>query len=165
MLGAEALAGEERERRLVEALLDESDGEGAERLLVPRRQRGDGGRVDPAGEENADGHIGDQPPRDGRVETFHETAARLVHAAVEALRGGKLPVAPQPETRLVEDGQMRGGELEDVAMDAARRGDVFDCEVLGERLRIELTGDAAVGNQRLQLAPEHAAGGTAAGFG
>src|SRR5207248_428500 len=72
VLGAEAPRGEERERRLVETLLDESDGEGAQRLSVPRRQRGDRGRVDAAGEEHPDRYVRYQPPRDRRVEPFDE---------------------------------------------------------------------------------------------
>src|SRR5437868_14108219 len=58
VLGAEPGGGELRPRRLVEALLDESDGERLQRLLVPRRERGDGSGIDSAGEEHADGHVG-----------------------------------------------------------------------------------------------------------
>src|SRR5438067_3537470 len=45
VLGAEPGGGEPRPRRLVEALLDEPDGERLQRLLVPHRERGDGSGI------------------------------------------------------------------------------------------------------------------------
>jgi len=65
----------------------------------------------------------------------------------------------------VERGHVRCRKLEDVPVDAARRGNVFDRQVLGERLRVELARNAAVGREGLQLAGEDAARCPAGGLG
>src|SRR5207237_1180597 len=113
---------------------------------------------DPSREEHTDGYVRDEPPRDRRVEPLDEAFAGFLRAAVEPLRRGKLPVTVEPETRCVEDREVRRGELEDVPVDAAGRRHVFDGEVLGERLRIELARNAAVDREGFQLAREHTSG-------
>ena len=56
---AQTSRGEQCVRRLVEAFLGEADREGLQRILVARGKRGDGGRIDSARKEHADGDVGD----------------------------------------------------------------------------------------------------------
>src|SRR5438876_1212758 len=111
VLGAQPRGGELRPRRLVEALLDESDGERLQRLLVPHRERGDGGGIDSAGEEHADGHVGHQTLRHGRVEQ-PEQLARRIGGGDALLRGPRhFPVPAEAESAVIQDRDVRRREL------------------------------------------------------
>ena len=109
VFGAESLGSELRPRRLVEALFGKPDGKRPQRLLVPRRQRGDGRRIDSAGEKDAHRHVGDEPLGDGAIEQFQELPGGIGRRA--GVRRRQLPVAPQPEAALVENGHVRSRQF------------------------------------------------------
>ncbi len=155
VLGPEALGGELRPGRLVEALLLEADGEGLQRLLVADGERGDGGGVHSSREEHADRYVRDQALGHGGVEQAQELRPGLARGDALAGGPGDVPVAAEAEAAVVEDGDVRRGELADAAQDGGGRGDVFAGEVLDERLGIELPRDRPVRQQRLELGGEH----------
>ena len=80
---AELLGDELRASRFVEARFVEADGEGVELAGgdVLRGERGDGGGVDAAAEEDAERHVGHEPALDGALERgaefFAERLPRL----------------------------------------------------------------------------------------
>src|SRR5262249_49557259 len=154
VFGPQSLRGQRRPRRLVEALLQEADRERSERLLVPGGERGDGGRVDAAGEEDAHRHVGDQPLRDRLVEQIEELLPGVGGRVRQRRR--YLPVPAQPEAALVEDRHVRGRQLADVLVDAQGRRQVLAGEVLDQRFRVERARHATVCDQRLQLGGEDA---------
>ena len=66
MLGAEALGDQPGLRQLVVLVVGEADRERPHRLgRMLRHRRDDGRGVDAAGEERAQGHVGDHPPAHG----------------------------------------------------------------------------------------------------
>ena len=157
VLRPQAPRGELRIGRLVEALLGESDRERLQRILVARGQRGDRRRIDPAREKDSDRNVRDEPPRHRAIEQPDQLLSGLARRNWFFRRSGELPVPPQAKAALVEHCNVRGRQLEDVAMDAARGRYVLDREVLRERLVVQLPRHSPVRRERFQLRAEDSA--------
>ena len=100
MLRSEVLRDFAAVARFVEARVFEADGERVDGTgRVALHERGDEARVDAAGEEDAEGNVGDHAQRDGVAEELVERIDRVVLGAREAIRGrafrdfGRVPVA------------------------------------------------------------------------
>jgi len=118
-------------------------------------ERDDGGGIEAAGEEGADGDIGDELALHGLL---HEMAKLLDGGVdVDVLRGGELPVALDEQFAVVELESMSGREGGNVLIDGLMGMDVEVLEEMGECVRIELGADEAAGEEGLELRGEEQA--------
>ncbi len=148
MPGPVALGDRTGARELVERRLLEADREGANsvsRLL--RGERRQCARVDAAGEQDADGDVGDQ------VRTHRVAQARpalldeLRLVVVRSLGQRARPGVPLDRRTVVRPAQrVSGRQLPDLAEDRERRRDDVEREERLERIEVELAG-----RQRVQL--------------
>ena len=117
--------------------------------------RGDAARVQPSGEEDAEGHVGHEP----RLGGVPEPVPQLVPELAVAARVGRvgelaLPVAPDLQLAVLVDGSGRRGQLVDAGEHRQRRRHVAGAQIEIERLVVQLAGHARVAEQRLDLGPE-----------
>ena len=89
VVGAVPLGDEAREAALVEGALVEADREGADVRDGLRRERGERARVDPAREQDADGHVRDQVGPDRVAQPLEQLLGELLLA----LRGAAPPAS------------------------------------------------------------------------
>ena len=118
--------------------------------------RGDGARVEPAGEEHAERNVAHEADF-GRVpQPFPEVLGQVAVVAALVRRGrvDRLPVAPDGELAAVEDGIRGRRELVDLGEGGEPGGDVAEAQVEIERLFVELAGNCRIAEERLDLAPE-----------
>ena len=88
VVGAVALGEQPREAALVEAALVEADRERAHRARPLGGERGERARVDPAREQDADGHVGDQVGADRVAQPIEQLLGELLLALAAHARGG-----------------------------------------------------------------------------
>ena len=163
VVGGVALRHQPPVRPLVEALaVLEADRERLHRPVELRRHDPDhGARVDPAAEEGAERHVGDQPPRDRVLEPRADLAGRLAQREVEVLgpvdpRDRRLPVAL--DDRLaprLEAEHVPGRQAAHALEEGARCRHVAEVQVGGDRLGVQAPRHRGIGEQGLDLAPEH----------
>ncbi len=158
MLGAVALGDQPRPLELVEARLLEADREGLHRIgLLAGGERDQTGRVDPAGEQHADRHVGNQVGADGVAQGLAQLARELVGGA--ALRPLGLDrrrprVAAQAQLAVAPDGERAGRQLARLGEDRQRRRDRVEGEEGGDGARLDLAREARLLEQRLELGGE-----------
>ena len=148
---------------LVEALaVLEADGEGLHRPVELRRHDPDhGARVDPAAQKGAERHVGDQPAPDRVLQARANLGRRLAQREVDVRgavdpRDRRSPVAL--DHRLaprLEAEHVPGRQAAHPVEEGARGGYVAEVQVGGDRLGIEASRHRGIGEQRLDLAPEH----------
>ena len=160
VVGPEALGDDPRQGSLVELALVEAD---RERAHLPRGLRGERGqhaRVDPAREEDADGHVGDQVRPNRVAQPLAQLLGQLVLAfgADLARRHGAWScVALDRDVRALPglpDEHAPGWQLAHVAEDRQRRRHEAEREERLERVLVDLAGEPRLAHQRLQLGRE-----------
>ena len=140
VVGLKQLGDPARVSGFVERAFFETDAEGFQLpgRNVARGEGGDGGRVDPAAEENSDRHIGDETALDGGVEAGAEFFAPRFFRVVRDFGADErfddvVPVffEARREDRIIEiEGErVAPGEFEDVFQNGMRGGDVAVGEV------------------------------------
>ena len=150
-----------REARLVERRVGERDRAGVDRRRpTARHRRDDGARVDAAGQERAERHLGDHP----QPHRFVAAARRARLAASRPSIGVSSVKRTSQYSRGSGTGcaapdrqRVRRRQLARAAEDRARLGDVAEREVLLDRARVDVAREAAVREQRLQLGAEEQA--------
>ena len=160
MVGPEPLGDEPRESSLVEVALVEPDRERAHLARGLRGERGQRARVDPAGEEDADGHVGDEMSPNRVAQPLAQLLGELVLAFGSdlALRHGAWSrVALDRDVRALPglpDEHAPGRQLAYVAEDRQRRRHEAEREERLERVLVDLAGEVRLAHQRLQLGRE-----------
>ena len=153
MLRAVALGHEPRVGQLVEAPLLEADRKRAQRLRrLLGGERGQHGRVDPAREQHADRHVGDEVGAHGVAHAGAQLLdeLRLVLVAHLGRRNRGRPRVPDEGAPSVLPGEdVPGLELPHVAEDRQRRRDGVEGEEGLERVEVDLSA-----RQRAQLGGE-----------
>ena len=155
VVGAQMLRDAARVGELAEILLLEP---GAERLdrLAHRvaHERHHHARVDPARQERAERDVGHEP----HAHRFRQERAQPL--AVVLLAPGALgldrerPIALDPAAVRFAHQIVRRWELLHALQDRARRRDVLEREVVGDRARIDLARHSGVEGERLELGRE-----------
>ncbi|MEZ5121313.1 MAG: hypothetical protein R2736_07030 [Solirubrobacterales bacterium] len=139
VLGAEVLGDAPGVGHLVEAIVVEADGERAHRrAAVLGHGRDDGGRVDAARQEGADGDVGHHaPPRRGPQ--LVPDALRQLALVADVQRGPEveLPPAVDRHPPVAHDHPVAGRQLAHAGERAQRRGHVAEREVAVDRDRVD----------------------------
>jgi len=137
--------------RLVERAVVEAERERAEAAHVTAREHRDDARVEPARQEHAERHVGKQVLADGEVEHraqprrglhFHHRRGAVVAHVPPALHASLAPRVDQP---------MPWRKLPYGLQNGPRRRHPVVREVRGQRVDVELAGNAGVLEHRFQL--------------
>ena len=162
VIGPERLGDEARVGELVvAALVGEPDRERLHRLAhVPRHQRHDEARVEPAAQHRAEGDVAHQPVVRRLVEQVEEHLRPLVLAAgVAGRRGlGERPVALDANVAVRDHEPLARLELAHAGERRPRAGEEAHRQVDVDRLVVEVGRDEAAREHALQLGAEDDAG-------
>ena len=147
--------------RLIEAGVLKADGEGVDRSVVQLRHVvGNGAGVDAPAQEEAQGHVGDQPQADRLPQEVIEAGQDLLLVFLAGKAGWDVPVAAYGDVAVAMEGQaVAGGQLMNPLEDGSWRRHVLVGEVLVQGVKVDLSPDVGVGQQRLQLRGEDEAAG------
>ena len=144
-------------RGFVEAVVGEPDRERVDVPAVLLQQRRHDGRIDAAREKHAHRHVGHHPQPEcvdhQRFELFGELIVGALQPIVDAVEDAPVP-ANDRLAALAQFEPVARLELEDVAVNAARRVDVAVVEVVGQRGAVDLGLPSAIRAERLELGPE-----------
>ena len=137
---------------LVVPVVAEPDGERPHLSRCPGHLGDDDARVDAAGKQRAQRHVGDEAPPDGRADRLPDALQPLLVAELIRPRLQR-PVRLHPHRIAFGDQQVAGRQFLDPPQGSARRH-VLERQVGIERGRVELAGHAGQPQQRLQLGGE-----------
>ena len=119
------------------------------------RHRRDERGVDAAGEEGADGDVGEEVHLDGLEEELVERVRKLLLGALELVpEGVELPVALRADLAVLPDRVGGGGELLDALEERAVVGQVAERHVVPEGLEVDFAVDEAGFEDALRLRGE-----------
>lgn len=159
MIGAEMPGHRACVLRLVEGLIAKSDRIGADRPVALRlHQRHHRRRVDPAGEEGAQRHIGNEAAADGvleqRLEPVNGLGVGQLQALVDCPPHHRARVPIEFDARRGARGEREGRprrQLVHVAIDAGGAGDVAVAQIARYCVAVDLGPPARMGAQGLEL--------------
>ena len=158
MLCAAEPRGRRRGDRLGVAGLVEPEREGAQRRAArPAHEPDHGGRVESAGEEGPDGHVGHDMGANRVVELVAQRADELGPAAGDgqvARHGGEIPERARLKAARAEPGALAGQQAADAPVDRPRGGHGEPREVVGDGDGIDLARGEAGRQQGVQLRGE-----------
>ena len=120
-------------------------------------QADDDRRVESAREERSDGHIGDDVGADGVVEAGAKLGGKFFARGARFRGRGnrvKAPRGTEIEATRAKGRTFAGAQTEDLTVDRARRGHGEPREVVGDRERIDLGGERAGREQRVEFGRE-----------
>ena len=162
MLRAQALRHRPGEWFLAVTRLLEADGEALEPLPRGHRPRGggDGARIDAAAEEDADGHVADQPVPHRRAQGVPQRLGPRARVARRRATGappaeGQVPVPVEANPARGHGKRVPGGKLAHAREDRRGIGQVAAGEVAGQPFQIEIAADLGVGEQGPDFRGEH----------
>ena len=147
-----------RERQLVVGGLVEADAEGPQLpgRKIFRRQGRDERRIDPAAQENAQGHVGHHAPAHRRAEQLPQLLAPLLRTPVMRRLGLVIPVTPHaqfPRCKVDRQG-MAAGEFVRALGHGQRCGHIAVGEILAHGRRGQAARHVGMLEQRGQLGRE-----------